>query len=229
MRYLLFLLIGVLTVASFIAPDAKSFQEPALARMIFFHLPCAITTTILVFVATYASIRYLQTREQVWDARALAANEVGGLFCVLTMITGILFSKVQWGAWWQWDPRQTSFLMVMLLYGAYFIIRSSFTDEGKKMNSAAVYWAFALLPNLFLIFVFPRLPQVMSFHPSNTVVGGGFDRTYGSIIGFLILTFLGLSVWIYRLQAKLHALEYEVEKAEMEEAGISPSKVVSIG
>lgn len=213
-RYGLLVLFAVATVEAFRAPPAPAFQKPDLARLIFFHLPCAITATLFLFFGSYLSLRYLRAKTPDWDVRAVAANELGSLLAVLTMITGVLFSKVQWGAWWQWDPRQTSFLMLLLLYAAYFALRGGIADPIRRAANSAAYSVAMVLPTIFLVFVFPRLPQVQSFHPSNTVAGGGFDATYGRLIGLLIVLMLGLTVILYKMQVRASALELKLEEID---------------
>ena len=168
MKYILALAIGAVTLWSFYVPDAVGFQRPELARIFFWHFPCPILATVLLVQASWFSFRYFRSNKLSWDIRASALMELGYLFCLLTMATGILFSQVQWGAWWQNDPRQTSFLMVLLIYAAYFGLRGSIQDRHKRAKSSGVYAIAALLPMLFLTYVFPRLPQVESFHPSNS-------------------------------------------------------------
>ena len=84
------------------------FQLPELARIFFWHFPCAITTTLCLFAGAWHSYRYLSRGQAVDDVRATAAIELAMMFSLLVMATGIIFSKVQWGAWWQQDPRVRS-------------------------------------------------------------------------------------------------------------------------
>jgi heme exporter protein C len=79
-----------------------------------------------------------------------AAMELATLLGALTLITGIIFSKVQWGAWWNWDPRQSSYLMVMLMAMAFFAIRASLEGE-KRSQYSSTYLMAMLLPIIFLI------------------------------------------------------------------------------
>src|SRR5437016_11031175 len=108
-RWIFAIAVALATLAAFLVPPAQNFREPDLARIIFFHLPCAISTPLFFFFASYCSLRYLMSKEMHWDIRASSANSIGYILALLTMATGMLFSRVQWGAWWQWDPRQTSF------------------------------------------------------------------------------------------------------------------------
>ena len=212
MKWILALGIGVATFASFAVPPAKGFNDPDLARIIFFHLPCAISTPLFLFFASYCSVRYLKTREHHWEVRASSAHAVGYVLALLTMITGMLFSRVQWGAWWQWDPRQTSFLLVLLLYAAYFALRAAYSDEQRRAVNSAAYSAMAAIPAFFLIFVFPRLPQVFSAHPSNTIVSGGLDRQYSTVFYTLFILILVVCAWIYRLSVRAGLLEHRVRE-----------------
>jgi heme exporter protein C len=210
-QWLLALAMAAATWMTFSVPDAEAFREPKLARIIFFHLPCAFITTIFLFAGAFYSIRYLRRRNWTDEIKAVTANELAGLFGVLTMTTGILFSKVQWGEWWQWDPRQTSFLLLLMLIGAYFALRVAFSGEQRRAANSAAYSAAMLLPAIFLIFVFPRLRGVQSFHPNQTITSGGFDRTYGSTILTVGVLLFIVAIWFFRLRVRVSQAELTLE------------------
>ena len=68
---------------------------------------------------------YLKNRDDRWDAVAVAAAEVGMLFCVdRCSITGPLWARKAWGVWWTWDPRLTSTLLEAMIFFAYLVLRS---------------------------------------------------------------------------------------------------------
>lgn len=230
MKWLLGLAILGDTLAAFLVPDAKAFQQPGLARIIFFHLPCAIATPLFLFAGSYFSIRYLRSKSEEWDIRANSANELGYVLALLTMITGIIFSKVQWGAWWQWDPRQTSFLLLLLLYAAYFALRTAYDDEQVRAKFSAAYSAFSCLPAFFLIFVFPRLPIVESFHPNQAILSGGFDSTYRTVLYSMFFLILIFCIMIYRLSVRAGLLELRIRnddgKLETYSGAATPTGVV---
>lgn len=225
------LVAGVVTVWSYVVPDAPDFANPTFARVFFWHFPCPMMAIGLLFAAVWSSYRYLAgpsarleamadslpgragqfvrtlgggrvTDRMAWDVRAAAALEMGVIFCALTLFSGILFSKLEWGAWWSNDPRQTSFLLASLLYAAYFAIRAAFPDPEKRAANSAAYLFASLLPILFLTFVLPRLPQIMSLHPSSTIMQG---RLHGGYL-YVTLAMLGvvgtLTVWLYRLRVR---------------------------
>lgn len=209
---LLVLVLGLAaTAAMFAAPPTKMFAEPELARILFFHLPCAFLAVVWLFVATWHGARSLSGRGADADAKTCAAMELTGLFCALTMLTGIVFSKAQWGAWWQGDPRQTSFLIVLFIVGAYFALRMALADEEKRKSFSAAYVLGSLVPNLVLIFVLPRLPQVRSFHPSDTLAGGNLDATHWTFVLLSFAALAAVSAWAYRMRLRAAALEEELE------------------
>ncbi len=185
------------------APPAESFANPDMARILFFHLPCAFVTTGLIVHSAWLGMRFLQTRDHGFDARNAAATELALLFAALTMASGIVFSRVQWGAWWQNDPRQTSFLMVLLLCGAGVAIRGGLADEQKTAKATAAYSVATVLPMLFLIFVLPRI--LFSFHPSDTLIRGELDGAYwfGVLYGLVLLIWAARYLYVKRYEKRL--------------------------
>jgi heme exporter protein C len=208
------------TVLTFLLPPASSgFQSPQFARIMLVHLPCAFSSIITLFAATWFGFKWLRTRAPEWDARSSAAAELCFTFILLTLATGILFSKVQWGDWWHNDPRQTSFLLVALMFGAYFVLRQALTDPDRRATSAAGYLAAMLLPILFLTFVYPRLEQVRqtSLHPTTTVPKWEFSGNYGTVFLLMLLSLL-LSAWTLgsrRVSAVKRQLEDANERLDL--------------
>lgn len=200
--------LGVI-VRSFTAHDALGFQRPELARIFFWHFPCPILATVLLLQGGWWAYRFIKTNDLTFDVKSLAALELGFIFSCLTMASGIVFSKAQWGAWWQWDPRQTSFLLVLLIYGAYFILRGAYRELDRRATYSASYILAAILPALFLIYLFPRLPQIAqeSLHPSSTILSGQVHGDYAQVI-LMTLTITSLfSIWLFRLRLRAGLLE----------------------
>ena len=185
------------------APPSEKFPNPELARILFFHLPCAFVTTGLIVHSAWLGMRFLQTRDHGFDARNAAAIELALLFAALTMASGIVFSRVQWGAWWSNDPRQTSFLMVLMLCGAGIAIRGGLADQEKAAKAASAYSVATVLPMLFLIFVLPRM--LVSLHPSDTITGGKLDGAYwfGVLYSFAMMVWAARFMYARRIEKRL--------------------------
>jgi heme exporter protein C len=202
-RWGLFVYMSVVTVAAFLyAPLARKLFEQT--RIIYWHIPVAWVTVVAFLVCGWNSVRYLRTRELAYDARAASAATLGILFCALATVTGSIFSKGMWGAYWNWDPRQTSIFFLLLIYAAYLTLREAVEDPARRARLAAVYGVFAALMTPLLIFVVPRL--FFTLHPDPIVNTTGklemhprmFQVFMASLVGFTVLFF-----WIYSLDVRI--------------------------
>lgn len=213
-RLLIAGLLGVvMTGYIYSVPDARGFRDPAMARIMFTHVPSAVAASAFFFIAAWAGLQVLGKGRELHRARLHASVELGALFAVFTMATGILFSRVQWGEWWHNDPRQTSFLIVLLGYLALLGLRGAFTDLEKRDKTTAAYAAALLLPAMFLIFVYPRLPHVaqQSLHPSTTIPRGELDLAnqiglWGNGAALLLIAFF---IYGLRVRQELHSRALE--------------------
>lgn len=227
MNRILYALAAVaVTVWSFFISPAKDFQAPDLARIFVWHFPCPMIAVTMLLIGAWFGFKTLQTGSRAFDERAAAANELAYLWSILTMATGMLFSKVQWGAWWQWDPRQTSFLLVLLIYAAYFVVRGAFPDPERRASNSAAFSLAALLPAMFLIFVFPRLPQVQSFHPSDSIMKGKIHGEYAYCVIAVMVLMTIATVWLYRQRVRAGLSEENDERLDPRGGHPAPSGVV---
>lgn len=220
--WLMLLAMAGITAYGYWAPPAASFANPDLARIMFFHVPCAFIASWFVVWGAFCGGSYLKTRKLEWDVRLAAATELGALFAFLTITTGIIFSRVQWNHWWHWDPRQTSFLLVVLMFAGALALRSAFADDLKRASSSSGYALIMMVPAIFLTFVLPRIRDVAAFsaHPTTTIGQNQLDLYYR--IGFygtlLILSTVVFAV--YRLRVRAGLIELEAAKQdELDDAG----------
>ncbi len=133
--------------ALIMAPDAMNVApsiRPA-QRIIYFHVPSAWSSMLAFFVAFIASILYLITNKVRWDIWARSASELGIAFTVAAIISGMMWAKPAWNTYWTWDPRLTTYTIVLLLYIAYFMLRGAIDEPGRRARMAAVYGIFAFL------------------------------------------------------------------------------------
>ena len=210
-RWGLFLYMSIVTVAAFLyAPLAKKLYEQT--RIIYWHIPVAWLTVVAFLVCGWQSLRYLRTKDLADDARAAAAASLGILFCALATISGAIFSKGMWGAYWNWDPRQTSIFFLLLIYAAYLTLRSATPEPARRARLSAVYGLFAAAITPLLIFVVPRL--FFTLHPDPIVNTAGklemhprmFQVFMASLIGFTVLFF-----WVYSLEVRIRLAAMRAE------------------
>ena len=120
----------------FYAPVEKFMGLPQ--KIFYFHVPIAIVCYIGFFITFASSIGYLWTGSLHWDRFAVSGAHTGLLFASLTIITGMLWGKPVWGAYWTWDPRLTTSFILWLIYSGYMILRSQVEDESMRAKYAAV-------------------------------------------------------------------------------------------
>jgi heme exporter protein C len=192
---------------------ADGFKDPDGARAIFFHVPSAYVCILVLTVGTWHALTFLRktsTNEPLLaseaDRKSFAFMESSMVFGIITLITGMIFSNLQWGAFWSWDPRQTSMLIVCLILAGYLVLRGAVEEPATKARLSAAYALIGYLPAIFMLIVMPRI--VMSLHPSTTVVAGQLTGGYRVVMYFMALpAFLALAIWIAQLRVRLARLE----------------------
>lgn len=200
----------VLALALPMVPQPQSWYEfpivPGLedkARILFFHVPMAWVTVVAFMVAMVFGIKYLAKRNMDDDTKSVASAGLGLLFCILATTTGSLWAKFSWGSFWNWDPRETSIFILLLIYGAYFALRSALETEEKRATLSAVYSIIAGVTVPFFIFIMPRL--VESLHPDPLVNNRGkIDMNGTMLVIFLssLAGFTALYFWLWNLKVR---------------------------
>jgi len=197
------------------AGDLDNFISPRTARIIFWHVPMAMLSMLWFFVAAFYAGRYLLRRADFDDTRAAKGAEVGLLLTVLATVTGAVFSKMQWAGglnspwyegYWQWDPKQTAIVVVIVIFMAYFGLRMSIEEPGKRARISAAYLIVGALLVPVLYYVLPHLPVFTSLHPTD-VIRQGMSPQYRTTFWLSTAMFLGASLWAYELQLRVARLE----------------------
>ncbi|MDP2281038.1 MAG: heme ABC transporter permease CcmC [Methylotenera sp.] len=131
------LVLAGLYLSFFVAPT--DFQQGEAYRIIFIHVPAAwMSMFIYLLMAAWAGFGLaLNARLSFMMAQALAPT--GAMFTFLALITGSLWGKPMWGAWWVWDARLTSELILLFLYIGYMALQSAFEDSRKADRASAVF------------------------------------------------------------------------------------------
>jgi len=173
------------------------------SRIVFFHVPCAWTASLAFLVAAAYSIAYLARKNPRHDAVAAAAVRLGLLFAILALVTGSLFARIMWGSYWNWDPRESSFLLLIFLYAAYLFLRSAIEDPERRAKISAAYALFAAVLMPFLVFVAPRVTQ--SLHPQTVINPQGkilMDTPTKAVFFGGLFGFSALFLWMLSLETR---------------------------
>ena len=203
LQLLLLPYMAAVVAAAFLWPEpAKGFIGES-SRIVFFHVPCAWTSSLAFVVAAAYSLAYLIKRNPWHDEVAHSAVKIGLLFGVLTLITGSLFASIMWGTWWNWDPRESSYLLLVFLYAAYLFLRAAVDDPERRARIAAAYALFAAVVMPFLVFVAPRVTA--SLHPQTVINPQGkilMDTPTRAVFFGALAGFSGLFLWLLSLDAR---------------------------
>jgi heme exporter protein C len=209
LRWLLWLWIAASIAAAFLyAPLAKDFMGES-SRILFFHVPMAWTAFIAFIAAGVWSLLYLWKRRADDDRASEAAVELGLVFCVLATVTGAMWARIEWGSWWNWDPRQTSITVVLVFYAAYLVLRGAVEDAEARARLAAVYAVLGLVVAPFFIFVLPRMVP-FTLHPEpvmNQELEVKMDARIGWVLAVSSLGFNVFFFWLHRLRWRVLRLE----------------------
>jgi heme exporter protein C len=136
-------------------------------KIFYLHLPSAINSLVACLVVFVAGIGYLWRQRTWWDDLALAAAKVAVLLCSVVLLSGMIWAKVAWGAWWSWGSTKLVFSLVLwLLYVVYLILRPSIESYRRRAMVSAVYGIIAFLdvPLVYLSAKMIKLPD--PFHPA---------------------------------------------------------------
>jgi heme exporter protein C len=177
-------------------------------RVLYFHIPAAWVTVLALGWSMVHSVLYLRSRNIEHDHHAGAAAEIGMLFCVVATVSGAIWAKAMWGAYWNWDPRETSVFFLLLIYGAYLALRSALEDEERRARLSAVYSTVAFVAVPFLVFVVPRL--YFSLHPDPIINPRGkvdMDPRIRVLFYAMLVGFVAVFYWVLSLRVRLARLE----------------------
>lgn len=199
----------VLAGAFLYAPLAADFIGES-SRILFFHVPTAWTSFIAFVSAGVWSLLFLAAgRRPRHDRAAAVAVELGLLFALLATLTGAIWARIMWGAYWNWDPRQTSIVLALLFYAAYLALRAAVADPETRARLCAVYAALGLAVAPFLFFVLPRMME-FTLHPEPILNTTGKIEVETRMLQVLLagsVLFTILYFWLHHLGCRIGALE----------------------
>ena len=145
-------------------------QQGVTFKIIFFHVPMAMSAMLASAVALVSSVLFLITRNFKYDALAVSVTEVGLALLAGNLVTGSIWGRQIWGIWWTWDARLTSALVCWLLYAGYLMLRHAIEEPTQRATFAAVFSIFAFIDVPIVIF---SIKWWRTQHPQPVFWGGG--------------------------------------------------------
>ena len=190
-------------------PDEAN--QGAVFRIIYFHVPAAITSFTGFFVAMFAGVGYLANKDLRWDAVAAAITEVSLAFATITLVTGTIWGRIIWGLWWTWDARLTSFFVAWLMYVGYLMLRNAIDEPNTRARMSAVLSIFACTD---LVIVWKSIEWFRTQHPGPVLSirnGGGMAPGMEAPIWWNLLALLMLSASLILIRMRQEAMQREID------------------
>lgn len=197
------------------APPEKSMGD--LYRIFYIHLPTALVCYLTLGISLVASILFLIKRDFLYDTLAEASAVLGLIYGTVVIVTGSIWANAVWGVYWNWDPRETTTLILWIAYVGYISLRFSVENIEKRASVGAVYniLAFSTVPLSYLSFIVWE-----SLHP-RVITGKGISMTLPMVETLLLNLIAAFLVYIYllRMMYGVRSLEERINKLAYERGG----------
>ena len=177
-------------------------------KIFYLHVPVAVASFAAMAVAAFFAARFLATKDRAHDRASRTAMQVTLVFIIATMISGDVWTRFEWGVWWTWDPRLTTYLILMLIIIAYFILRNAIDEPERRATFGAVLSIIALIDVPICFMVTRLIPS--SIHPV-VVREGGMSGDMGITLMFCLAGIAMIGFALYRLRFRQVRLTERVE------------------
>ncbi|MBK7030435.1 MAG: cytochrome c biogenesis protein CcsA [Bacteroidales bacterium] len=187
-------------------------------RNLFYHVVMWFAMMLMFIIGLVSSIRYLSAFDMKYDRLASQAVNVGLLFGILGIVTGMEWAKFTWGTAWTNDPQLNGAAVTILAYFAYLVLRSSLDEDHKRARISAVYNIFAFVLLVVFIGILPRIAN-NSLHPAaggNASTMATLDTSlrmvfYPAIIGWVLI-----GCWIIQIKLRLASIKHRLMESDIQ-------------
>ncbi|MGB8363995.1 MAG: heme ABC transporter permease CcmC [Rhizomicrobium sp.] len=192
-----------LFMALFVVPP--DYQQGDTVRIMFIHVPAAWVAMMAYAAIAGASLFGLVNRHPLADAAAKTAAPLGAVFTALALVTGSLWGKPMWGAYWVWDARLTSFLILLFLYLGYMALWNAIEDEARAARAAAIL---ALVGAVDVVIIKYSVEWWSTLHQGESVFRSGGPLIAPIFLWPLLLMGVGYTalfflLWVIRIRTEI--------------------------
>ena len=184
----------------------EALQGPA-QKILYVHAPAAWVAFMAFFLVAIASGLYLWLREERLDRIAESSAEVGVMCTTVVLVTGPLWGKPIWGAYWTWDARLTLTLFLWFIYVAYLVLRGAIDDPAMRARYSAVL---GILGAFLIPFIHLSVYLFRTLHPQPILMKPSAPSLPGEMLTTLLLAFASFTLlYVAFLRARYR---YAVER-----------------
>lgn len=180
-------------------------------KIFYLHVSSAFAMYLGFLLAGLFALLFLLKRKNIWDAHAQTGTFTGLLFCTMVLVSGPIWAKPIWGAWWTWDPRLTTTLILWLIFLSSILLRKSFGLDPRGKIYASILILFGLV-DIPLVFFAVKLWR--GIHPSVLGQEGSMTGSMRFVLIFSIITVFLLFSLIYWIRLRTSLLEERIEELE---------------
>ncbi len=167
-------------------------RDPTSYLIIFVHIPAAWNMFAAFTITFIGSILYLARENIRYDLLSLSSTVIGIIYGIVAIVTGMLWANEVWGSPWNWDPRETATLVMLLAYIGYISLRASISDPERVRTFSSVYAiaAYVTLPITYIsAVIFQSLHEQLPRQPLTSIMYSmlGIRVVIGFIAFILVL------------------------------------------
>jgi heme exporter protein C len=193
---------GSLWMVFFYAPTEVTMG--VVQRIFYVHVPSAWVAFLAFGIVALCSLGYLWLRDDRLDAIAVSAAELGMVFTTIVLVTGPLWGKIAWGAWWVWEPRLTLTLLLWFIYLGYFILRGSTESPERGKRFAAVL---GIVGAVDIPLIHVSVTWFRSQHPEAVILRPEGPQADPAIVQTLLVSLLAFTLLFFALLLVRYGLE----------------------
>jgi heme exporter protein C len=188
------------------------YQQGETVRIFYVHVPAAMMGLMIYSIMAAGSAAFLIWRHPIANLIARASAPLGAMFTALCLITGSLWGKPMWGTYWAWEPRLTSMLILLFLYGGYMALADAFEDSERGDKAAAVL---ALVGFVDLPIIHFSVDWWNSLHQPSILTMNGFTVDAAMLWPFFLMfgAFLAFYVCMLVLRLRIEILNVKIRNA----------------
>jgi heme exporter protein C len=185
-------------------------------RIFYFHVPSAWVAFLAFGIVALCSVGYLWLKDERLDAIAVSAAELGTIFTTIVLLTGPLWGRIAWGAWWVWEPRLTLTLLLWFIYVGYFMLRGATEspERGKRFGAVLGIVGAVDIPLIHL-----SVQWFRSQHPKPVIMRPEGAQADPAIVQTLLVSLLAFTLLFFSLLLFRYGLEVARARLEMHRAG----------
>ncbi len=206
----------------FKTPDSLDNGMKEYYRIIFVHLGSVWMAMWLYIMMVFWALVGLVFNTKLSYMMASATSITGALLTVVALATGAIWGKTSWGTWWDWDPKLTTFLILLFIYIGYIALQSAIDDTRRSDKASAVLAlvGLALVPVIYSAVNCPDPTQCSSLHQESSM-----KNIEPNIMKGIIFTTLGF--WMYSFATILMRVRNIILQRERNTNWVSKLKEVN--